>query len=475
MTAADDLGDGPPTGARAIAEAVRARRASATEVLESFTARVEADNERLNALVALRLDGARAEARAVDEALDRGDAVGPLAGVPFTVKDVLATADLPTTCGSRALGEHRTRLDATSVARLRDAGAILIGKSNCPEFAFGVDTDNPCYGRTANPLGPFIPGGSSGGEASAVAAGFSALGIGTDFGGSVRWPAQCAGLVGLRPTVGRVPTTGTLPAPSTDEPLTPNARSVQGRLQVVGLLAATVADVRVGLEVVSGADGLDPQAAPVPLAMVGEDCARIDVMFGDDVGGHRADPEVGAGVDWAASVLGASGSRVSPGLPDELHAAVDLYSELRDTDTLDEIAQVVADRTDEVSPLIRELLGSARRPAERHVVSLWARRDRLRGALLSRFTGDRVLVMPVASTLPPWTHEHRAIDQFALLAPSRAVTLFGLPSLSMPCAVAPDGRPVSVQIVGPPFREDLVLAVGRRLELERRSDRCAGT
>lgn len=185
-----------------IAQAVRGRHATAVAVLEAFADRLMRTNAALNAVIASRLEDARLEAIAVDERLQAGRPVGPLAGVPFTVKDVLATADLPTTCGSKVLAEHRTAGDATVVSRLRRAGAILVGKTNCPEFAFGVDTVNDLHGRTRNPLGNFTPGGSSGGEAAAVAAGMSALGLGTDFGGSVRWPAQCTGIVGLRPTIG---------------------------------------------------------------------------------------------------------------------------------------------------------------------------------------------------------------------------------------------------------------------------------
>src|SRR3954468_2879811 len=189
-----------------IAADVRSGRRGAPEVLEGYLERVGALNPQINAVVSLRADEARRDARRLDARIRSGEAVGALAGVPFTVKDVIATDDLPTTCGSVVMKDHRPSADAAVVSLLRAAGAVLVGKTNTPEFAFGVDTCNDLFGRTNNPLGPWTPGGSSGGEAAAVAAGMSAFGVGTDFGGSIRWPAQCTGLVGLRPTVGLVPT-----------------------------------------------------------------------------------------------------------------------------------------------------------------------------------------------------------------------------------------------------------------------------
>lgn len=214
LPSADQLGSIADTAQR-----VRSGSVSAAEVLEGFIDRISAGNDALNALVAIRLDGARSDARRIDEQVVAGLDPGPLAGVPFSAKDVLATVDLPTTCGSRLLAGHRTTYDATVVARARAAGGILLGKTNCPEFAFGVHTVNDLFGRTNNPLGAFTAGGSSGGEAAAVAAGFSAFGLGTDFGGSIRWPAQCAALIGLRPTIGRLPGTGIYRRSTTGTPV----------------------------------------------------------------------------------------------------------------------------------------------------------------------------------------------------------------------------------------------------------------
>lgn len=459
------------TSATELADAVRQRRVSSVAVWDAFTDRLQSANPHLNAVIASRVESGRIEAAALDDRIEAGEQVGPLAGVPFTVKDVLATGDLPTTCGSKVLAGHRTALDATIVSRLRAAGAILVGKTNCPEFAFGLDTANDLYGRTRNPLGDLTPGGSSGGESAAVAAGMSSLGVGTDFGGSVRWPAQCTGIVGLRPTIGRLPVTGHLPAMTDAEPLAPNPRSVQGRLQVAGLLAGSVADVALGLEVLAGPDGLDPFAVPVPLRDPAQiRVENVEVRHGPTLDGQHVATEVADAVAWAVDALERAGAGTTSGLPPQLDAAVGLYSELRRTDTFDEILRITDGRTEDLTAMVQALLADVPVMPERQVVALWAARDRLVGELAQWLTGERLLVLPVGSELP-WpiadVQEPLNPGQFDLMAMSRAVTLFGLPSLSVPCPPAPDGRPVSVQVVGPPFREDLVLAAGTWLEQRR--------
>lgn len=453
--------------ATAVAEAVQSRRVRAAYVLEVLADRIHSMNSVLNALVATRLDGARVEAARTDSRLHAGLPVPPWAGVAFTAKDVLATADLPTTCGSRVMKGHRTALDATVVRRLRAAGAILVAKTNCPEFAFGIDTINDLHGRTLNPLGDITPGGSSGGEAAAVASGMSCLGVGTDFGGSVRWPAQCTALVGLRPTVGLVPGTGTLPALADDEPVAPNARSLQGRVQVTGLLGHCVADVATGLRVVAGPDGVDPLGLPVVLAGARVvDLSRLEVRHGHTLAGQQVDPAVVDAVSWAVEALCRGGAATAEGLPSQLATAVGLYSRLRRLETLDEIVRVSVGRTSELTSMVRRLLSSVPSHPPQVVAGLWALRDRLAGELAQWLTGDRLLVLPVAARLPPRSDEVEPlqIDQLELLAMCRAVSLFGLPAISVPCPRSPDGRPVSVQVVGPPFREDLVLTVATYLE-----------
>jgi amidase len=453
-----------------IADRVRSGTLSASVVLESFVERIETLNPNLNALVSTRLEGARADARRLDELVTAGKDPGPLAGIPFTAKDVLATEDLPTTCGSRTLSGNRTGYDATVVARARAAGAILVGKTNTPEFAFGLDTDNLLHGRTRNPLGPFTPGGSSGGEAAAVAAGLSAFGLGSDFGGSIRWPAQCTALVGVRPTVGRVPGTGQLPGLTGQVRSVPDTSTLQGLVQVIGPLARSVADAAAVLRVLCGPDGQDPAAVAEPLNDYTQVAlGSLELRWDTSVAGFESDPEVVGAVTSAADVLSRHVGQVHRGLPDAVHAAADVYSRLRDTDPLTEIRQAVSGRRDQVGAHIRSLLANEVTVDDRRLADLFAERDRLIRDLSSWLHGERILLLPVAYA-PPFddldsiTVRGQALSGFELVTPSRAISLFGLPAVSVPHGRTADGRPLSVQVVAPPFREDLALAAAGVLE-----------
>lgn len=464
MPSVDQLGSIAET-----AQGVRSGAVSATGLLEAFINRINAGNDALNALVALRLDGARADARRIDEQVAAGVDPGPLAGIPFSAKDVLATVDLPTTCGSRLLAGSEAGYDATVVARARRAGAILVGKSNCPEFAFGVDTANDLFGRTINPLGPFTAGGSSGGEAAAVAAGFSAFGLGSDFGGSIRWPAQCAALVGLRPTIGRLPGTGQLPAIHSRHPSVANTSTLQGLVQVIGPLARSVADAALVLDVLKGSDGLDPAAVDEPLRDYrGARLADVEMRWGTDVAGITAEAEVAAAVSSAADVLGEVVHRVEHGLPRAVDEAAAVYSELRELDPLAEIRHLAHGREFLLTGFISSLL--AREQSDRSSLPrLLAERARLVVELSEWLLGERVLVLPIAAAAPfqdlgSIRLQGRAASGFELVTPSRAISLFGLPAVSVPRGQTADGRPLSVQVVAPPFREDLALAVALALQ-----------
>ena len=234
-----------------LAERIRLREVSPVEVAQAHLDRIDAVNPALNALIAFP-DGVMDRAREAEAAVLRGDNWGPLHGVPFTVKDCVDTAGVRTTRGSRLFEDHVPSADATVVQRLKDAGGIFIAKSNMPEFALWWETDNLVYGRTENPwMAGRTPGGSSGGEASAIAAGMSPLGIGSDVGGSIREPANYCGIVGLKATHGRIPLTGHWP-----EALL--------RFMHVGPLARSVRDAALGFNLMAGPDGLDHYAYPGP-------------------------------------------------------------------------------------------------------------------------------------------------------------------------------------------------------------------
>ena len=250
------------------ARALREGRLTAVECLELHLERIARENPRLNAIVTLNPLAAE-EAAAADRAAAEGRFLGPLHGVPFTVKDTLATQGLRTTAGSPLLGDYVPEQSATAVRRLQEAGAVLLGKTNCSEFAVETHTRNPLFGDTWNPWDAGLTsGGSTGGDSAAVASGMSAFGLGTDFGGSIRWPAHCTGLTSLRPTVGLVPQTGLLPfvPPAAGESFpAPNSMSALHRLGTVAWLARSVDDLGVLLSVLAGPDGIDPSTVPVPL------------------------------------------------------------------------------------------------------------------------------------------------------------------------------------------------------------------
>ena len=451
----------PGLAATVLAGMVRRREASAREVVEAHLARIDAVNGELNAIVTLRAEEALAEA----DRIDRGDTSNlPLAGVPFTVKDLIATGGVRTTAGTPALADWVPKLDATAVARLRAAGAILLGKTNCPEWGMFTYTRNSLFGETRNPAGPVTVGGSSGGEAAAIASGCSALGLGTDFGGSVRWPAHCTGILALRPTAGRVPRTGQLPTPSLDEPLI-----LQGRVQVIGPLARSVDDLEQVLTVIAGADGLDPFAVPAPLGTNG-DVPAVAVWDGPATPAVR--DGVVATVREAAGRLEKAGVRMTEQEPSMLERAVTLYSELRDTDRLQDLRRLLRGREDQVGQDVRDAVAAAeeadRRDPNPDRDLLWEERDRLRAEALAFLDEVPVLIMAVA-TVPPYPLDQPVIvagreqTQWDVLAPSRLISLLGFPAASVPFGSSAEGLPIGVQVVGRPFREDQVLATARLL------------
>jgi amidase len=443
------------TTAREIADAVRGGRSTAHGVMQEHLERIATLNPQLGALVALREAGALADAADLDLRIASGADPGPLAGVPFTVKDVIATVDLPTTCGSRALAGNRTGFDAVAVARLRSAGAVLVGKSNAPEFAFGTDTVNELYGQTRNPRGPFTVGGSSGGEAAAVAAGMSAFGIGTDFGGSLRWPAQCAALVGMRPAIGTVPQSGQLPL--FDKRPDKHA-TLQALVQTIGPLTHDVADSRLVLSVLTGAG--DPQPAVGPDADV---AAGVEILWGSAVAGVHAEPQVHDALGAAATFLAGRGAEVTEGLPAVLGEAVAVYAELRAADPLTAVREAIAGHEDLIEERTRELLARTPARSQSGCAPGWEARRRLVTVLDGQLGSNRLLLLPVATTTPAGA-TGRAVDDFSMLLPSRAISLFGLAALSLPWGNAADGSPLAVQLVAPRGREDLLFAVAGILQ-----------
>ena len=291
----------PGSTVGSLAAAVRAGERSAVDVLDEHLARIDEREPEIHAFNHLLHDDARRRAEAIDAAVASGDDPGPLAGVPVALKDNLCTRGVPTTCSSRILGQWRPPYDATVVERLAAAGAVFVGKTNLDEFAMGSSTENSAFGPTRNPLDTsLVPGGSSGGSAAAVAAGFSALSYGSDTGGSIRQPAALCGVVGVKPTFGRVSRYGLIAFASS--------------LDQIGPFAATVADAALGTEVVAGHDPRDttsiPEAMPVLHDVLdrGVDGLRVGVVT--ELLGEGIEPEVVARTRDAAEALAAAGATV---------------------------------------------------------------------------------------------------------------------------------------------------------------------
>ncbi|HWC09869.1 MAG TPA: Asp-tRNA(Asn)/Glu-tRNA(Gln) amidotransferase subunit GatA [Acidimicrobiales bacterium] len=290
----------PAATAVDIARAVRAGERRAVDVTDEHLARVGEREQELHAFNHVMAEEARAAAAAVDGAVAAGRDPGPLAGVPVVLKDNLCTRGVPTTCSSRILEGWRPPYDATVVTRLREAGAVVIGKTNLDEFAMGSSSENSAFGPTRNPHDPSrVPGGSSGGSAAAVAAGFAPLALGSDTGGSIRQPAALCGVVGVKPTYGLVSRYGLVAFASS--------------LDQIGPLATTVADAALLLEVIAGHDPADstsvPRPAPELVAALDEgvDGLRVGVLTELTEG---ASPDVAARVEQAARALEAAGAKL---------------------------------------------------------------------------------------------------------------------------------------------------------------------
>src|SRR5271168_6772 len=309
-----------------MAEQIRARTVSPVELVDAHLGRIAELNcgreSKLNAFVHVEVDGARSQAKVAETEAAVGsraqsDSLGALHGVPISVKSSVDVAGWPSECGSRLRKGYVPSEDATLVARLRAAGAILLGNTNVPEFLMAYETDNSLYGRTNSPWDvERTPGGSSGGEAAAIAAGCSAGGVGSDGGGSIRVPAHFSGICGLKPTPGRIPATGHFPTSVGPFAL----------LGVVGPMARTVADLKVLFEVMQGPDDGDPSAAPVPVRWPErDDLKKFRIGYFEDDGRTPVTAETSAAVRAAAAALKRAGFAVEPFRPEGLEQARQLW------------------------------------------------------------------------------------------------------------------------------------------------------
>lgn len=441
-----------------MAELIRTRRLSSSELVASHLAQIDRLDGKLKAFVMQF----RSEAGAAALQADKERAEGPLHGVPVTVKDSFDMRDLPTLCGSQLRLAHRASSDSTVVKRLRGAGAIILGKTNCPEFLANYETDNAITGWTANPWNTeHSAGGSSGGEAAAIASFCSAGGVGSDGGGSIRIPAHFCGITGLKPTPGRVSAAGHFPEIS----------HPGGLLGVAGPMARTAEDLRLLFRVLEGYDPADPFSAPVAKQKFDLSSLRIGVL--EELPEIPVVPEISSAVAAAARTLERMGVPVEPFFPTGLHRASDLWWFFFTELPAEFTRKVLAGRRADAHWTGTEFVDSVpeeRQITGREVVEALGERDRMRGELLRLMATVPVLLTPPCC-IPAfrfrerhWCAGNRDINLREAMAPATLFNLVGFPALVLPFGTTDGGLPVGVQLVGRPWEEELLLDLAVWLE-----------
>ena len=453
--------------ALSMAAQIRQKGVSPVDLLDAHLARIAKLNPRLNAFVALDESRARQDAKALEASALRGDARGRLHGVPVSIKSSIATAGLPFESGTRLRAGKTADQDAVLVSRLRAAGAIVLGVTNTPELLMAWETDNLLYGRSNNPWDlDRTPGGSSGGEAAAIASGCSAGGVGSDGGGSIRVPAHFSGICGLKPTPGRIPATGHFPVSAGPFAL----------LGVVGPMARTVADLQLLFEVMSGPHHGDPSSAPVPLRkLTREELKQTRIGYFEDDGRTPVTAETRLAVRAAADGLRRAGFEVEPFCPDNLERIRQLWWKLFGTAGGMVLGPLTKGREADLSPLLKEFLGWAMaEPAHTGTTLLdtWLQRDEVRSQFLVQMQAFPIVLCPAAA-IPAFRHGERSwqiegqtVKYLDAWSYTEWFNLLGTPAAVVPVSQSAEGLPIGVQIVGRPWDEEVVLAVAAEVERE---------
>ena len=435
------------------------REVSAMELLDAHLARIEATNAAVNAVVALDPDVGRRRARAVDDAIARGDEPGPLAGLVTAHKDLTETADFPTTYGSALFAGFRPAADSLLVARMLAAGAVAVGKTNTPELGAGSHTFNSVYGTTVNPWDlARSAGGSSGGAAAALACRMVATADGSDMGGSLRNPAAWNGVVGLRPTPRAVPKVG--------------PGNAWLPLGVEGPMGRTVADVALLLAVLAASDGRDPMHRPIDVPAVLAPVPRpVRAAWSDDLGGLPVEPSQRAVLAGTRETLDALGWEVVDAAPDFAGAA-ECFTTLRAWSFATSPVAQLDDRVAELKSTIQDEIRRGRLLTPEMIASAYDRLGELWRRAHDFFARFDVLVAPVTQVAPfPAGQEYpHQIDGSAMssyiewMASCWQITVTGCPALSLPAGFDHDGLPVGVQLVGRQGNDVGLLQIAAALE-----------
>jgi aspartyl-tRNA(Asn)/glutamyl-tRNA(Gln) amidotransferase subunit A len=450
----------------AAARCIAARELSSVDLTEAYLARIQRLNPLLNAYITVTADAALAEARAATQRAVEGTLRGPLDGVPIGLKDLYATQGVRTTAGSKILANHVPSRDATVTALLRRAGAVLLGKLNTHEFAYGITNNNPHYGPTRNPWDTArIPGGSSGGSGAAVAAGLAAMAMGTDTGGSIRIPAALCGVVGLKPTHGRVSTAGILP--------------LSWSLDHAGPLTQTVEDAAIVLQAIAGPDPADPATPPVPVpdyrAAVLRGCE--DGLRGVRLGVPRhdffeAEAEVVAAVDAALDMLRGLGATVEDVEAPLLVRGRTALGDIMLAEARHYHAAWLRERPKDYGKTVLARLSRREDMTADELIAAFRTRDeaiRETETLLGRFDA---LVLPTTRFVAPLIEgEPRTTIAGRSVLATEGMTLntnpfnlTAMPAIALPCGFSSNGLPISLQIAARRWHEETVLRVAAAYE-----------
>jgi Asp-tRNA(Asn)/Glu-tRNA(Gln) amidotransferase A subunit family amidase len=441
---------------------LRRGQISPLELADEYIRQIERLNPHLHALVDFDAERVREQARALENA---GGTRGPLFGLPISIKASIATAGYRCETGSLLHRGYIPQENATVVDRLKRAGALILGTTNCPEFLMAYETDNRLYGRTANPWDvERTAGGSSGGESAAIAAGLSGCGLGSDSGGSVREPAHFTGICSLKPTPGRIPARGHLP--SCDGPF--------AILGAIGPMARTVRDVTLLFIALSGQDALDPVSPPIGLRNESlEDLKRVPIAFFEDDGLIPVTAETRQAVRDAARTLEGQGFSVRPFRPRALEEARQLWWKFFVRGGAMLLDPLVQGRHSELSPTFLDFLSIAHREpplSAQELLSAWMDCDHVRRKLLAEMESFPILLCPVCA-IPAFRHGERSwdvdgqrINYLDAMRYTQWFNLLGAPAAVVPVGWSPEALPIGVQVVGRPFEDERVLGIAAAVE-----------
>lgn len=438
----------------------RERSLAPRAVVDAVLARIDAVDGRLGAVVARRDDAVRAEADAATRRFAEGRPLSALDGIPLTLKDSLFSADGATTCGTAALRDFHAGHDELAAARARAGGALLVGKTNVPEFANDGYTANPLFGATGNPWNPALtPGGSSGGAVAAVAAGMAPLAIAQDGGGSIRRPASHTGLVGLKPSLSAWPREHALPGLLLD-------------FDCIGPVARTVADTRLLFDALRGPAAVDRSSLAAAWAAAQPRApGPLRVLYVEHLNGNPLDREIAASCAGAVKTIAALGHRVEAGaLPLDVSFVMDAWPQIGQVG-LAAMFDQHPDWEAQASPKYREAAALGRQVSGARVWQIMERVRRLRRESVAMFERHDVVVMPAAAALPwpkevafPSVIDGREVGPRGHAAYTGWVNAAGLPGLALPAAPSREGLPIGIQLIGPYGQDDLLLDLGAAYE-----------